>query len=132
MTYLLDTNTVSDLIRNPKGKAAARLAGVDRNQACISAIVAAELCFGAEDKNSPRLSKRVQEFLSTIRLEPFDHPAYVIYGTIRSLLKKIGRPIGPNDLFIAAHALALGSILVTDNEQEFSRVPGLTIENWLR
>ncbi|MBV9993133.1 MAG: type II toxin-antitoxin system VapC family toxin [Alphaproteobacteria bacterium] len=132
MPYLLDTNIVSDIIRNPQGQAAKRLRNVGIGQACVSLVVCAELRYGAEEKNALQLKRRVEEFLRTIRMMPLDGPADRIYATIRVKLKREGRIIGQNDLFTAAHALALDYVLVTDNEEEFSRVPGLRIENWLR
>jgi len=131
MSFMLDTNVVSDLIRNPKGNAARQFALVSR-QSSISIIVAAELRYGAEEKNSYKLSARVDQMLDALKIETFDPPAHRIYGTIRALLERRGQPIGSNDFLIAAHALALDSTLVTDNEDEFSRVPGLKIENWLK
>ena len=132
MTYLLDTNIVSDLIRNPKGAASRRLRLVGIDQACVSIVVAAELHYGAEEKGPLSLTKRIEEFLESIRILPLNEPSDRIYAMVRAQLKKAGRIIGQNDLFIAAHALALDCTLVTDNEEEFSRVPGLRIENWLR
>ena len=132
MPYLLDTNIVSDIIRNPLGQAAGRLRTLGIGQSCVSIVVSAELLYGAEEKNALQLTKRIDEFLQTIRVVPLDEPADRIYATIRAKLKKEGRIIGQNDLLIAAHALALDYTLVTDNDEEFARVPGLRIENWLR
>ena len=132
MPYLLDTNVVSDVIRNPQGPAAKRLRTVGIGQTCVSLVVSAELRYGAQEKNSLPLEKRIEEFLRTIEIVPLDEPIDRIYATLRAKLKKDGRLIGQNDLFIAAHALALGHTLVTDNEEEFARVPGLKVENWLR
>lgn len=132
MPYLLDTDIVSDLIRNPQGAATQRLRTVGIGQICVNIVVSAELRYGAEEKNTLQLTRRIDEFLRTIRIVALDEPADRIYAMLRAKLKKDGQIIGQNDLFIAAHALALDCILVTDNEQEFSRVPGLKIENWLR
>lgn len=132
MPYLLDTSIVSDIIRNPQGQAAQRLRTVGIGQACVSVVVSAELRYGAEEKNAFQLTKRVEEFLRSIRIMPLDDPADRVYAMLRAELKRQGRIVGQNDLFIAAHALALDYVLVTDNEEEFSRVPGLRIDNWLR
>ena len=132
MAYLLDTNIVSDLVRNPRGRAAARLRPVTNDQICTSIVVAAELRYGAIRRNAPRLREQLEIVLSGIDILPLDLPADVLYGELRTHLEENGQIIGPNDLFIAAHALALGHTLVTDNERAFSRVPGLKIENWLR
>jgi len=132
MRYLLDTNIVSNLIRNPQGRVADRLKAVGDQNVCTSIIVAAELRYGTTKKASPRLKAQVETVLGVIDTLPFDSPAEEIYGCIRTQLESAGTPIGGNDLLIAAQALALGHTLVTDNDQEFSRVGGLRVENWVR
>jgi tRNA(fMet)-specific endonuclease VapC len=132
MRYLLDTNIVSNLVRNPQGRVADRLKAVGEQNICTSIIVAAELRYGTTKKASPRLTAQVEAVLSVIDTLPFDSPADEIYGSIRAQLESVGTPIGGNDLLIAAQALALDHTLVTDNDQEFSRVVGLHVENWLR
>jgi tRNA(fMet)-specific endonuclease VapC len=128
---MLDTNIISDLIRNPKGKAAKRIAKVGEDTICTSIIVAAELRYGCARKGSGRLLKAVEDLLGEIAVLPFDIPADVEYGGIRSELESLGRPIGGNDMLIAAHARTLGATIVTANVDEFKRVPGLKVENWL-
>jgi tRNA(fMet)-specific endonuclease VapC len=130
--YLLDTNTIGDLVRNPEGKAAQRLAATGEELIATSIVVRCEIEFGLELKSSQKLRKRTGAILKEIAVLGLDTPAHEFYGAIRAKLKQLGTPIGPNDLFIAAHALALNATLVTGNEKEFSRVPGLKIENWLR
>lgn len=130
MRYMLDTNIASELIRNPAGRAAQR-ARAASDAVCVSVIVAAELRYGCAKKGSPRLLRRVEEFLSEVPVLPFDVPADGEYGSIRAELEAAGRPIGSNDLLIAAHAHALGATLVTANVGEYRRVRGLTVENWL-
>ena len=127
---MLDTSIVSDLIRNPAGQAAqrARAAG---DAVCVSVIVAAKLRYGCARKGSPQLLRRVEEFLSEVPVLPFDVPADAEYGGIRAELEAAGRPIGSNDLLIAAHARTLGATVVTANLGEFRRVRGLQVENWL-
>ena len=132
MRFLLDTNVVSDLVRNPRGQTTDHIARVGEENVGTSIIVAAELRFGAAKKGSSRLSAQLERVLDTIDVAPFAAPADTVYGGLRARLERSGRIIGANDLLIAAQALALGSILVTDNEQEFSRVEGLQLENWLR
>ena len=132
MPYLLDTNIVSDLVRHPRGRIAGRIARVGESQVCTSIIVAADLRYGAARKASPRLSAQLKAVLDTIDVLAFEAPADVIYGELRARLESAGRPIGANDLLIAAQALALGYTVVTDNEREFSRINDLAIENWLR
>jgi len=130
--YLLDTNVVSDLMHNPGGRAAARIAEVGEAQVCSSIIVAAELRYGVAKKGSARLDARLSFLLRTLEILPFGPPADSTYGQIRAQLERAGQKIGANDLLIAAHAVTLGMTLVTDNEREFSRVAALTWENWLR
>lgn len=130
MPYLLDTNIVSEIIRNPAGRAARR-ARAAAEQVCVSIIVAAELRYGCARKGSPQLRRRVEAFLAELPVLPFDIPADAAYGHIRADLEAAGQRIGPNDLLIAAHARALSATVVTANVAEFSRVPGLTVENWL-
>jgi len=132
MRYLLDTNIVSNLVRNPQGRVADRLEVVGEQNICTSIIVAAELRYGTTKKASPRLTAQVEAVLGVIDTLPFDSPADEIYGSIRTQLEFVGKPIGGNDLLIAAQALALDYTLVTDNHQEFSRVDGLRVENWLK
>ena len=132
MAFLIDTSVASDAIRNPHGRPGRRLRTLGRGGAAVSVIVAAELRFGALRIASVDLAGRVEEFLDTIEVVPFESPADSVYASVRSDLEARGQPIGANDLFIAAHALALGHVLVTDNVREFSRVRGLKLENWLR
>jgi tRNA(fMet)-specific endonuclease VapC len=130
--FLLDTNIVSDLVRQPAGRVAERIAQIGEDQICTSIIVAAELRYGATKRASARLSAQLEAVLGAIPVLPFEPPSEVLYGTLRTELKKQGRPIGANDLLIAAQTLALGHTLVTDNTKEFSYVTELTLENWLR
>ncbi|MFT7722022.1 MAG: type II toxin-antitoxin system VapC family toxin [Roseateles sp.] len=129
--YLLDTNILSDLIRNPDGAAARHVEQVGAREVCTSIIVAAELRYGCAKKGSPRLQAKVDGVLAAIPVLPLDLPADCAYGGIRADLEAAGQPIGLNDLLIAAHARALGLTLVTDNMREFGRIPGLAVENWL-
>jgi tRNA(fMet)-specific endonuclease VapC len=128
---MLDTNIISDLIKNPKGKAAKRIARVGEDTICTSIIVAAELRYGCARKGSRSLLKAVEDLLGEIAVLPFDIPADGEYGGIRSELESLGKPIGGNDMLIAAHARAVGATMVTANVDEFKRVPGLKVENWL-
>jgi len=130
--YLLDTSIVSDLVRNPRGRIAQHVRKVGEAQVCTSIIVAAELRYGAAKKQSPRLTAQLEAVLGALEMLPLQKPADVTYGELRSRLEKAGRPIGGNDMLIAAQALTLGLTLVTDNEREFARVKDLRRENWLR
>jgi len=129
--YILDTNVISDLIRNPHGRAAKRIARVGESNICTSIIVAAELRYGCAKSGSPRLRKAVEDLLGEISVLSFEAPADAEYGAIRATVEARGTPIGSNDLLIAAHARATGSTIVTANADEFKRVPGLKVENWL-
>jgi len=132
MRYLLDTNIVSDLVRHPQGRVAEHIREVGEAEVCTSIIVAAELHYGATKKGSRRLSAQLETVLGALDVLPFEAPADAAYGLIRSRLEQAGTPIGGNDLLIAAHAVALGCAVVTDNEGEFARIDGLSCENWLR
>jgi len=129
--YLLDTNIVSDLVRDPFGRAARRIEQVGHQSIFISIIVAGELRYGCAKKGSPKLLAKVESILETIPILPLDIPADTEYGGIRAELEAAGQIIGSNDLLIAAHAYALGLTLVTDNMREFTRIRGLRVENWL-
>jgi len=130
--FLLDTNIVSDLVRRPGGPVAQAVARVGESRVCTSVIVAAELRYGATKKDSPRLSRQLEQILEVLPVLALEAPADRFYGMLRARLERAGELIGPNDLLIAAHALALDCVLVTDNEREFIRVPGLSVENWLK
>lgn len=132
MRYLLDTNIVSDLVRNPQGRVTRRIAEIGETQICTSIIVAAELRYGAAKAGSLRLAKQLEDVLGAIEIQPFAAPADAVYGRLRVLLERTGQPIGGNDLLIAAQAVALGCAIVTDNEREFARIEELPHENWLR
>ena len=129
--YMLDTNIISDLIRNPRGNAARRIARAGENNICTSIIVAAELRYGCAKSGSKRLLKAVEDMLGEISVLPFDAPADAEYGVLRAELEVVGTPIGSNDLLIAAHACATGSTIVTANADEFKRIRNLKVENWL-
>lgn len=130
--YLLDTNIVSDLVRNPQGKVALRIGQVGERAVCTSIIVAAELRFGAAKRDSERLTVQVERILSVLDIQPFDAPADMAYARLRVQLEAAGASIGGNDMLIAAQALATDCCVVTDNGREFARVVGLQVENWLR
>jgi len=132
MRYLLDTNIVSNLIREPQGRVAGRIIDLGEARVCTSIIVAAELRYGATKKASPRFTSRVEAILSALDTLPFDSPADEAYGAIRTQLESAGTPMGGNDLLIAAQAISLGYTVVTDDESKFSQVPGLPVANWLR
>ena len=129
--YLLDTNILSDLVRNPQGLIAQKIMSAGEGSICTSIIVASELRFGAKKLGSRQLTTQLNTILSAIDILPLEEPADHRYGELRAHLEKHGTPIGPNDMLIAAHALMLDCVVVTANEREFSRVPKLKVENWL-
>src|SRR6185369_124510 len=131
LRYLLDTNVLSDLVRNPQGVVTRQIIKLGQDTVCTSIIVACELRFGAAKKGSARLTEQLELILDALPILPLEAGADSIYGEVRAALEKAGQPIGPNDLLIASQALALGLTLVTDNIREFERVPGLKLENWL-
>ena len=129
--YMLDTNILSDLIKNPQGRVARRIAKVGEDSVCTSIIVAAELRYGCAKSGSAKLRKAVEDLLGEIDVLPFEAPADADYGAIRASLESAGTPIGGNDLLIAAHAKALGATIVTANREEFRRVRDVKVENWM-
>ncbi len=131
LNYLLDTNILSDLVRNPQGPVAAHIARVGEDALCTSIIVAAELRYGAARSGSTRLGERIHLILSSLTILPLESPTDHCYAHIRHHLSSQGIPIGPNDLLIAAQALAHDLTIITANVREFERVPGLKVENWL-
>lgn len=129
--YLLDTNVLSDLVRNPRGIIREKIAEVGEDAIATSIIVAAELRYGAAKRASMRLTHQVDLILSRVTILPFDRPMDKAYGEIRVQLERTGRMIGGNDLLIAAQAKINNLCLVTANLREFERVADLKTENWL-
>ncbi len=130
-SYLLDTNIISNLVRQPTGPVFQQLAKTGDASVCTSIIVACELYFGAQKSGSMRLRQQLTLILQRLPILPIEPPVETYYAQIRTHLEQAGTPIGPNDLLIAAHALALGLTVVTANQREFLRVPSLSVENWL-
>jgi tRNA(fMet)-specific endonuclease VapC len=129
--YLLDTNIISELIKNPRGIICFKIQSAGEEKICTSIIVACELNFGARKKNSPQLLEKIEAILDCIEILPLTDPVEQYYAEIRTYLEQQGTPIGGNDLLISAHALTLDLAIVTANVHEFSRVPNLKVENWL-
>ena len=129
--YLLDTNILSDLVRHPQGRIAQCIAAVGEASVCTSMIVASEMRFGVAKRGASKLAAQVEAILAVMEVLPFDVPADREYAKVRLYLEQAGTPVGPNDMLIAAHALATEATLVTANVSEFSRIPGLRLENWL-
>lgn len=125
-----DTNICSYILRRHPRKMLDRFAQLDQGDVWLSAIVAAELRFGVAKLASPRFSAAVEAWLDGFEIRPWPVEATHHYAEIRCELEKIGRPIGGMDLMIAAHAMSEKSTLVTNNAQEFHRVPNLVVEEW--
>ena len=131
MKILLDTDICIYAINNKRPQALARLREYELGEVGISAITYAELRFGVENSNRVEANlERLERFLLPLEIAAFDNEAGIQYGKIRTDLNRTGRPIGGNDLLIAAHALSLGTTLVTNNVREFERVRGLKVERW--
>lgn len=126
---MLDTDTVSYALRGA-GRVSERLLEHRPSQLCISSISFAELRFGAELRQSQRLERLIDAFAATMDVSPFDSKAADQFGTVAAALRRRGAPIGHMDALIAAHALALGLTLVTNNTRHFDQVSGLRTENW--
>ena len=129
MRFLLDTDTVSFALRG-HGEVGTRLREKRPSDVRISAITLAELRYGADRKGSRKLHHLIDTFAAAVEVAPFDEEAAVEFGRIGSILAERGTPIGEFDVLIAAHAIALRCTLVTNNVRHFSRVPGLSTENW--
>ena len=129
--YMLDTNIVSDLVRSPQGRIFDRIVVLGGDNMCVSIITAAELRYGCVKKVLHRLLAQIEAILGSIEILPFDVPAEPEDASIRAELEAAGKPIGSNDLLIAAHTCAADRTLVTANASEFERVRGLRTESWL-
>ena len=130
--YLLDTNTLSNLIRQPQGRVAERIAQVGEANVLTSVVVACELRYGAAKRGSRRLTRQVEAVLGALTVRALESDVGRIYAAIRVALEKKGTPIGAHDMLIAAHARAIDAVCVTDNLAEFKRVSALRVENWVR
>lgn len=132
MTYMLDTNILIYAIKNRPEFVLREFRKHDPSDLCISSITMAELEYGIWKSSKPEQNRMaLLTFLSAISILPFDDNAAREYGEIRHYLTQQGNLIGPNDLFIAAHAKAEGLTLVTNNIKEFQRVPNLKTTNWV-
>jgi len=131
MRILLDTDVCIYLIKQKSPVVIERLSRYDLGEVALSSITIAELSFGvAKSRHVERNREALQQFLMPFTIAPFDHRAAVAYGRVRADLEGSGRPIGPLDTLIGAHAVALGVILATNNVREFSRIDGLVVEGW--
>lgn len=131
MRYLLDTNILIAMSKERPGLVE-RLTQYPASAIVLSSVVVAEIEYGIAKSARQEHNRRVFDaLLAGFSVVPFDTAAARCYGPIRAQLEKQGKLIGPYDLMIAAHAQALGAVLVTDNVSEFSRVEGQAVENWI-
>lgn len=128
---LLDTNTCIYIINRRPPEVFEHFAGREVGEVAISSITGAELTFGVAKSGSRKNRDALDKFLAPLVVLPFDETAMREYGELRSHLERQGQPIGALDQLIAAHALALDAVLVTNNEREFRRVPRLRLANWV-
>jgi tRNA(fMet)-specific endonuclease VapC len=132
MRYLLDTNIISQMMRNPDGKVVQKIAAVGEKHVFTSLLAIAEIRFGIAKTQSKKLAKALDWLLPFLTVEPWATPADHHYAALRVDIEAKGLPIGQLDMLLAAQALAAGATMVTDNEKHFRHIPGLKIENWLR
>lgn len=131
MRYLLDTNTCIGVLNGTSPALRRRQQATPASRIRLCSVVKAELLYGAEKSARPaQVKQKLIEFFARFKSMPFDDDAAEVYGELRAALGRAGQPIGPNDLLIAAIALAAGLTVVTRNVGEFSRVPGLLVEDW--
>lgn len=130
MRRTLDTNICSYILRRHPLEMIERFAALDRQQLWLSAVVAAELRFGAAKLASPKFSSAVEAWLAGFDVRPWPVEAAHHYAHMRAVLERTGQPIGAMGMMIAAHAMAEDSALITNNAREFLRVPGLAVEEW--
>ncbi|MFN5349320.1 MAG: type II toxin-antitoxin system VapC family toxin [Polaromonas sp.] len=130
MRRTLDTNICSYILRRHPASMIERFAGLDRSELWLSAMVVAELRFGAAKLASVRFSAAVEAWVNGFEVRPWPIEASSPYAHSRAALERSGKSIGGMDLLIAAHAMAEDTVLVTNNAREFLRVPGLAVEEW--
>ncbi|MDA8081740.1 MAG: type II toxin-antitoxin system VapC family toxin [Actinomycetota bacterium] len=130
MTYLLDTNICIYIINAKPPQVLDRFREESLGVIALSSVSAAELAHGVIKSGSERNQRALEMFLSPLEILPFEEKAIWEYGRVRSGLEQIGQPIGALDAMIAAHALSINAIFVTNNTREFGRVHGLRLENW--
>jgi tRNA(fMet)-specific endonuclease VapC len=132
MRFMLDSNICIHLIKHRPQRLINRFDRIPVEDVGISAITLAELEYGVAKSSRPEQNRAaLAAFISPLEMAPFAEASTVIYGRIRAFLEKKGQMIGSMDLLIAAHALSLGVRLVTNNAEEFKRVPGLRVETWM-
>ena len=133
MRFMLDTNTCVDLIRQRDDRILRKMQRLMPDDLCVSSVTLSELEYGAAKSAAPGKNRlALAEFMTPLNIAPYDDAVAPVYGRVRAELERAGTPIGPLDTMIAAHALSLGLTVVTDNEREFRRVPGLKVQNWAK
>lgn len=133
ISYLLDTNICIYIIKKMPEQVIERLRHTRISEVGVSSITLSELEYGAAKSSRPAQNKlAIVEFLAPLEILPYDDMAAQEYGKVRAYLEKQGTPIGSMDMLIAAHALSLNCILVTNNEREFRLIPTLKIQNWAK
>ncbi len=133
MKFMLDTNTCIALIKKRPQKILKRFRSLSIGDIGISIITLAELRYGVEKSQAVEKNRQaLQEFLLPLEISDFDETSASAYGVLRTALEKVGKPIGPLDMQIGAHALSLDAVLVTNNIKEFQRIQGLKVVNWLK
>ena len=133
MKYMLDTNICIYLIKQQPREVIEKFQGIALGEITVSTVTVAEMMYGVEKSQYKEKNKTaLQAFLAPLEIVDFDFAAAQQYGVVRTYLEIIGKSIGAYDLLIAAHALSLDLILVTNNEQEFQRIPNLMVENWVK
>jgi len=131
MTFFLDTDTVSYLLRGSRG-IARRMSRYPPSELAMSVIAVAELrAGGAKVTSAAKLRSRIEDVLATLAVVEFTEADTLVYAEVRAHLERAGTPIGELDTLLGAHALARGATLVTNNTRHFERVPGLRVESWL-
>ena len=133
MQYMLDTNICIYIIKKKPKAVIERFLQTEISQIGISSITLSELLYGVSKSSKPNQNQiALVQFIAPLEILPYDDQAAQHYGNLRAHLERQGKPIGSLDMLIAAHALSATSILVTNNEKEFSRIPALKIENWVK
>lgn len=133
MDFMLDTNTCIYIIKRKPPNVIERFKKIGISQVGISSITLSELLYGVSKSSKPEQNQMaLAQFVAPLEILPYGDDAAQYYGNLRAHLEKQGTPIGSLDMLIAAHALSIDCILVTNNEKEFNRIPSLKIDNWAK
>lgn len=133
MDFMLDTNTCIYIIKRKPPNVIERFKKIGISQVGISSITLSELLYGVSKSSKPEQNQMaLAQFVAPLEILPYGDDAAQYYGNLRAHLEKQGTPIGSLDMLIAAHALSIDCILVTNNEKEFNRIPSSKIDNWAK